>query len=264
MPFVHSAGRQIYYERHGQGHALVLLHGAGSNAATWWQQLKPFAQFNTCYTLDLRCFGRSVAPLEEFRIENFVADVLALLDQEGVAQAVVLGQSLGGMVALRMALTHPDRLRGLVLCDSSLAIDHPEQLQILRERVGKVAALSIEQRSLGSWFVTNHPDLASLYAQINHFNPSVYRADPAGWRGALEALNQPDQLVPMAALKQLACPALIVVGQEDPIVPVHVMQEVQALMPVCQLQVIEQAAHSAYFEQPARFNRCVLEFLQHL
>lgn len=66
------------------------------------------------------------------------------------------------------------------------------------------------------------------------------------------------------ALKSIVCPTLIVVGEADPIVPVAIMQEVQALMPDCKLGVIERAAHSAYFEQPEQFNRMVQVFLHQL
>jgi 3-oxoadipate enol-lactonase len=87
MAFVESRGRRIYYERHGQGPAVLFLHGAGSNAATWWQQLPAFGARHTCLTMDIRCFGRSVAPLEEFTLDNFVADALAVLDREDVERA---------------------------------------------------------------------------------------------------------------------------------------------------------------------------------
>lgn len=262
MPYYLSGAREIYYERHGQGPALVWLHGAGSNAATWWQQLPHFARHFTCLTMDQRCFGRSVAPLEEFRIEHFVADVQALLDHEGIEQATLLGQSLGGMVALRMALTHPERVRSLVLCDTSMAIDHAAQLTILRERIAKVAGLTIEQRSLGAWFIENRPQLAALYMQINRFNPNVHRQNAAAWQVAMEGLNQPDQLTSMDSLTLVGCPTLIVVGEHDPIVPVSIMQEVQARIPNCQLSVIPLAAHSAYFEQPDVFNHRVMAFLK--
>jgi 3-oxoadipate enol-lactonase len=262
MPFVTSGARDIYFEQHGSGPALVLLHGAGSNAATWWQQLGPLSRHFSCYTLDQRCFGRSVAPLEEFRIEHFVQDVIALLDAQGLSQAMLLGQSLGGMVALRATLDHPNRVSALVLCDSPLAIDHPRQLAMVRERVTKAAALTIEQRSLGQWCLDHRPELAVLYGQINHFNPNFYRQNAAAWQAAMTRLSEPDQLTPMAALRSVACPTLIIVGEDDPIVPVDVMQDVQAHIAGSELRVIANAAHSAYFEQSDAFNREVLGFLQ--
>ena len=69
MPFVTSAGRRIYYERHGAGPAILFLHGAGSNAATWWQQLPVFSSRYSCLTMDIRCFGRSAAPTSEFTLD---------------------------------------------------------------------------------------------------------------------------------------------------------------------------------------------------
>lgn len=264
MPWIHREGQALYHQRHGQGPALVLLHGAGSNGATWWQQLGPFSTDHTCLVPDLRCFGRSAAPLEGFRLEVFVADLIAMLDAEGVAQATLLGQSLGGMVALRAALDHPDRVRALVLCDSSLAIDHPQQLQVLRDRLSSVGGLSIEQRSLGAWFLEHRPALAALYAQIQRFNPSHLQHPPAQWQAALARLNESRELTPMARLRELRCPTLLLVGREDPIVPLAVMQQVQSLVPGSELCVVEQAAHSAYFEQPEVFNARVLEFLVRL
>ena len=93
MPFVQSAGRAIYHERHGDGPAVLFLHGAGSNAATWWQQLPAFKASHTCLTMDIRCFGRSAAPLDEFTLANFVDDALAVLDAEGVQRAAVVGRA---------------------------------------------------------------------------------------------------------------------------------------------------------------------------
>ena len=262
MPFITSQGRSVYYERHGQGPALVLLHGAGSNAATWWQQLPVLAAHYTCYTMDIRCFGRSTAPPEELQIPLMVQDLLAMLDQEGVEKAALLGQSLGGMVALRAALHHPDRVAAFVACDTSLAVDHPAQLALLDKRITAVAAMSIEQRSLGQWFIQNRPDLVALYAQINHFNPSAHSVPPAQWRSAMQGLNQPHNLVPFEALRDLSCPVLVVVGRDDPIVPMAFVDEVAQRIPDVTVCVVENAAHSAYFEQAEVFNRRVLSFLK--
>ena len=262
MPFVESRGRRIYHERHGDGPAVVFLHGAGSNAATWWQQLPVFSARHTCITIDLRCFGRSVAPTDEFQLPLFRADVLAVLDAERIDRAAIVGQSLGGMVGLQVALHHPDRVAAFVACDSSLAVDHPVLVDSVERRLRSVAAISIEQRSLGAWFLAEQPALAALYAQINHFNPSAHSIPAEQWRTAMLALNQPGQLTPVDGLRGLACPTLFLVGAEDPIVPVGALRDLAALVPDSELVVIEQAAHSAYFEKAAEFNAAVLDFLR--
>lgn len=262
MPFVTSRGRGIYYERHGTlGPVVLFCHGAGSNAATWWQQLPAFTQTHTCITMDIRCFGRSVAPLEEFSLENFVDDVIAILDREEVERFTLVGQSLGGMIGLKLALTHPDRLSAFIACDTSLALDHPVLLNAITKRQITHRAVTIEQRSLGAWFLENHPDKALLYAQINYFNPSAHSLSPLEWGAALGALMRPGRLIPMGALADVRCPTLLLVGSEDPIVPVSVMQEVAELIEGSELAVVSQAGHSAYFEKPQEVNALMLDFL---
>lgn len=262
MPFVVSHGRKIYYERQGQGPALLFCHGAGSNAATWWQQLPRFARAFSCITMDLRCFGRSVAPLEEFEFALFVGDALAVLDAEGVGCAAVIGQSLGGMVGVRLALQHAERLWAFVACDTSLTVDHPALLEAMAKRVTRVQALTVEQRSLGRWFIEQHPERAALYAQINHFNPSAHAFDSEAWGAAVTGLMAPRNLLPLEALAGIACPTLFVVGSEDPLVPVEAMQAFAQQVQGSTLHVVEGAGHSAYFEKPEEFNENVLAFLK--
>lgn len=262
MPFVQSHGRDIYYETQGDGPPLLFLHGAGSNAATWWQQLPSFSRSFRCITMDIRCFGRSAAPTEEFTLQNFVDDAVAVLDAVQAPRAGVLGQSLGGMIGLRLALFHPQRVSALVACDSSLAVDHAVLVESVERRFRTVAAVSIEQRSLGRWFLDHHPERAALYAQINHFNPSAHRIPAEAWRQAMLRLNEPQHLLPTQALSDLTCPTLFLVGVDDPIVPVAAMRDVARLATGSEVSVIDNAAHSAYFEQPEQFNAVVLDFLQ--
>lgn len=261
MPFVTSHGRAIYYERQGDGPAMLFCHGAGSNAATWWQQLPAFASRYSCLTMDIRCFGRSAAPLAEFDLGLFVDDVIAILDHEGIDRVRLVGQSLGGMIGLKLALSHPGRVAAFAACDTSMAVDHPVLLDILATRQLSQKAVSIEQRSLGRWFLDNEPEKAALYAQINHFNPSAHSIPASDWGAALQGLMAPDRLIPLTALESLACPTLFVVGDQDPIVPLAVAREFHERVAGSELVVVADAGHSAYFEQPRAFNTAVLDFL---
>lgn len=262
MAFIDVGGCRLWAEAQGEGPAVLFLHGAGSNAATWWQQLPSFAAHHRCITMDLRCFGRSAAPMDEFRHELFVPDVLAVLDHFGVARTVVLGQSLGGMVGLRLALQHSQRVVAFVACDSPLGVDHPAIAQALERRVRNTSALKLEQRALGAWFLQRDPERAALYAQINAFNPGTHSVSPAEWRAAMDRLMDPANLLPMAALRGLNVPVLWLVGREDPLVPVAAMQDCAALAPGSELAVVDDCGHSTYFEKPAVFNHLVLDFIR--
>lgn len=264
MPFITAPdGRALYAESHGQGPVTVLLlHGAGSNAATWWQQLPALAAAHRCITLDQRCFGRSAAPMAEFDHRHFVADALAVLDHFDVPQAVVVGQSLGGMVGLRLALQHPARVQALVACDSPLGVQHPGIAAALERRARHASALTLEQRSLGAWFLQRHPERAALYAQINHFNPGTHSVPAADWRAAMDRLMDPAEQLPLAALAGLSVPVLWLVGREDPLVPVQAMADCAALVPGSELAVVDDCGHSTYFEKPEAFNHRVLDFIR--
>jgi len=259
--FIRCGERDVYVERQGEGPPVLFCHGAGGNAATWFQQVAAFRDRHTCITLDLRCFGRSLAPMSEFRHELFVADALAVLDHFGVATAVVVGQSLGGMVGLRLALGHADRVAAFVACDSPLGVDHPAILQALEERARTASARTLEQRSLGAWFLQHHPERAALYAQINHFNPGTHSVPPEQWRAAMDRLMDPAGLLPMQALRGLAVPVLWLVGRQDPLVPLAAMQDAQALATGSELAVVDDCGHSTYFEKPEVFNHLVLDFI---
>jgi len=174
----------------------------------------------------------------------------------------LLGQSLGGMVALRVALRHPDRTAAWVNSDSSMAIDHPELMACVAAHLARASVQTLEQRALSAKFNREHPDKAFLYAQISAMNPSAHTIPVADWRARMQALNHPDVLVPTAQLTSLRCPTLFITGSADPILPGHIVREIAALVPGAACEFIDGAGHSAYFEQPAVFNHMLHTFLQ--
>ncbi len=264
MPFApSSSGRSIYYERSeaGSGPVVLFCHGAGSNIASWWQQLPAFGARHPCIAIELRCFGRSAAPIEEFQLRNFVDDVVAVLDHAGVDRVVFVGQSLGGMVGLRTALWHPQRVSAFVAAGSSLAIDHPLLVAAVAGHLQRVPVASIEQRAFSAWFNAEHPHLAALYAHIGRFNPNAHSIGREAWSAAMASLNTPQSLLPTEALRELACPTLFILGSEDPVVPVQAVEDILAFVPGSERVLLERSGHVAYYEQPERFNAAVLDFV---
>lgn len=263
MSFVQVDDMRIYYERHGNGPAVVFCHGAGSNAATWWQQIPSFAREFTCIAIDHRCFGRSVADLSLFKPDLFVQDLLAVLDAERIDKAALVCQSLGGMAGVRLALSHPARVWAFVSCDSPLAIDHPVMVENVARFLASAQATEIEDRALSQTFVKTRPELAFLYQQINRFNPFVYApGNGLGWGARLQALSAPAYLLPTNRLRELQAPTLFVVGNEDPVVTPEVVRDVAAYVPRAEIVEIGGAGHSPYFEQAPSFNQAVLDFLR--
>jgi len=264
MPFApSSSGRSIYYERSGTGTGPVVLfcHGAGSNIASWWQQLPSFGAQHPCLAIELRCFGRSAAPIEEFQLSNFVDDVIAVLDHAGVDRVAFVGQSLGGMVGLRTALWHPERVSAFVAAGSSLAIDHPLLVESVAGHLQRVPVASIEQRAFSAWYNAEHPQLAALYAHIGRFNPNAHSIGREAWSAAMASLNTAQSLLPTDVLRGLACPVLFILGSADPVVPLQAVEAIQPLVACSEKVVLAHSGHVAYYEQPQVFNAAVLDFL---
>jgi 3-oxoadipate enol-lactonase len=264
MSFARSHGVDIYYERHGAGPAVVFCHGAGSNAATWWQQIPAFAARFTCLTFDCRGFGRSVIADEGmFDPTRFVDDAMAILDAENIASAAFIGQSMGGVIGLRAALNHPQRVWAFVSTDSPLAVAHDALLGDVNRFLDNLDAAKIEERALGRTFRETHPAQAFVYSQINHFNPAV--SSPQFTRqqrtDRMRRLFADDVMLPLSSLSRLRCPVLYVVGSEDPVVTSAATRDFARETPQARYLEIENAGHSAYFECPETFNRAVLAFL---
>lgn len=116
--FAEVNGASLYYEVAGDGGALVLCHCAPGDSTLWDPQFGPFAQTHRVVRFDARGFGRSTLPAGLF---SFHEDLRGLLDFLGIERATVLGLSLGGRTALDLALSHPDRVRALVLANSGVS-----------------------------------------------------------------------------------------------------------------------------------------------
>jgi 3-oxoadipate enol-lactonase len=114
MPFLQAADVRLHYRVHGQGETLLLLHGLGSSSADWAFQAESLGQHFRLIVPDLRGSGRSDAPRGRYSISQFAADIWALLDQLHVEHTQIMGFSLGGAVAMEMALQRPHAVTRLM------------------------------------------------------------------------------------------------------------------------------------------------------
>lgn len=122
MPSAIANGVDLYYEAHGQGPVILGIHGSPSSAALWVPAAVRLGALGTCVIYDRRGYGRSSAPdpFEATDLDDQVADAAALLDRLGAESAVVVGRSTGGLIALELAHTRPERVNGLVLLEPAL------------------------------------------------------------------------------------------------------------------------------------------------
>ena len=107
MPYVNSNGTEIYYESAGAGPAIVFAHGAGGNAATWFNQIAHFKSKYQCVTFDHRSFARSPAPDSTLTIPNFRDDILAIMDHLEIDKATWLANQWEGLALYGARWTIP-------------------------------------------------------------------------------------------------------------------------------------------------------------
>ena len=251
MPYAPINDAQLFYESHGAGPAIVFAHGRGGNHLSWWRQVAAFQDGHRCVTFDQRGWGLTQGPAGAPDPETVSADLLALLDYLEVDRAVLVAQSMGGISSLRVALHHPDRVAGLVLADTTGGIGDASVVSLLADVNPPDDPL---RRALSDGFIANHPDLTFLFGSIGRVNQpmpvsvvsDMFR-NPAG-----------PQAVDLAAM---TIPTLLVVGQEDAIFPVHVIEAAHRLIPGSRLAIVPGAAHSTHFEQADEFNDLLREFI---
>lgn len=248
-------GGELHYLASGTGAPLLFIHGAGGNAAIWWQQFAAFTPDHRVIAYDLPGFGRSPAPRPGEMAELFAGAAAAVLDAEGVKSANVVCQSLGGWSGLRLALTRPDRVSRLVLACTMAGVAHPPGVAAFLAARSKMNARGPVSLGLRETFRMSDPAMSYLYDEISGFNPPL---DPA----LASAAFSPDILLPLEALAAIRCPTLIIAGENDPIWPPASLQGIAAAIPGAQFRIIEGAGHSPYFEQPVQFNAALAKFLQ--
>ena len=251
MPYAPISGTQMFYESHGEGPAIVFAHGRGGNHLSWWQQVTEFQRSYRCITFDHRGWGLTSGTGGQPDQGGFAADLRDLLDHLEIDRAVLVAQSMGGVTSLGFALAHPERVAGLVLADTTGGIGDPSVISLLEDVHPPEDPL---RRALSSGFIEGQPELTFLFGSIGRINPAMPVSVVSG------LFRNPDG--PKAAdLADFSVPTMLVVGEEDLIFPVRVIEAAHRLIPGSRLEVVPGAAHSTHFEQAAVFNSLLTEFL---
>jgi 2-succinyl-6-hydroxy-2,4-cyclohexadiene-1-carboxylate synthase len=258
---------ELNVEEAGEGPPLLLLHGFTGSAAGWAPQVAAWAPFVTMLAVDLPGHGRSGSPPEvaAYTMAATVADLVAVLDRIGVARAHVLGYSMGGRVALALALAHPDRVGALVLESASPGLaDAGERAT----RIAADAALAdrIEREGVPAFMA--YWESLPLWASQARLSPEARAAlragrlqnHPVGLANSLRGLGTGSQPPLWDRLPALACPTLLVAGGDDAKFRDLARRMAEAI-PDNELLLVHGAGHAVHLEQPAVFARLVRDFL---
>jgi pimeloyl-ACP methyl ester carboxylesterase len=265
MPIAPSKGARIHYSEHGkrgQGPAVVLVQGLGLSSRFWFDvpELLAHDRHGPRFVLavDNRGTGRSDKPRRLWTMGTMADDVVAVLDHAGVESAFIVGISMGGMIAQHVALRHPSRVRGLVL----LATTAGFLLGALPEATALGRLLSIPfggPRAAKNLTRLLLPE--SKWGQAKEIFrdwPNAMRDDPTAPGTFAAHLFAASTHLVTRRLHEIRCPAVVVAGAHDALIPLRNAQVLAQKIPNAELEVLAESGHAVFADDRDLVRRMVV------
>jgi len=253
-------GIDVNYELHGKEGApwLVLGHSLACSVRMWDPQVAALRDRYRILAYDTRGHGASEAPAGPYSLEMLADDLFFLCKELKIKTAHYCGLSMGGMIGQTFALKYPGVFRTLILADTTSRYPQ-DAAPVWAERIRTVEARGMEplaQPTLERWFTEAFRKTNP--AVVDGIRKLILATPAAGYVGCSHAIPKINLT---ARLKEIKCPILVIVGEQDPGTPVAMAKEIHENAPGSKLVVIPQAAHLANLEQPAAFTRAMEQFL---
>lgn len=268
MPKATVNGIGLYYEIHGRGEPLILTAGMGGDHRSWFPQMRDFARHFTVITFDGRGIGKTDRPSGLYSFGTLAADVIGLLDHLSLDRAHILGESLGGIVAQEVAIGYPQRVRKLILANTSVGRGADMQVH--------PALMKAYGGPEGATEATFDPSKVNVGKAMRamialSFNSRIYRlgmmlmatlyVKPSAFKGMAEQIQAISAHSTLDRLQLIQSPTLVITGTGDRIVPPAMSDILVGRIPNARLIKVEGGSHALHVEMKRRFNREVLDFL---
>lgn len=254
-------GIEINYEIEGDGPVVTFSHSLACNLSMWDEQARALKGRYRILRFDTRGHGQTSAPAAAYTLEQLAHDLKGLLDGLSITATHFVGLSMGGMIGQVFALKYPAMVQSLVLCDTTSR--YPSAAApVWEERIKAVGAKGMEPMvapTLERWFTA--PFRARRQDLMDKVGAMIRSTPAPGYIGCCHAIPK---INVTARLKEVRCPALVIVGEEDLGTPVEMAREIHAALPGAELAILSRASHLSNVEQPAEFNRALGGFLDKL
>ncbi|HKK31652.1 MAG TPA: 3-oxoadipate enol-lactonase [Alphaproteobacteria bacterium] len=253
-------GIRIAYAEDGpaNGPPLVMSHSLSASQAMWEPQLPALTDRYRVIRIDTRGHGSSDAPAGEYTLEGLADDVLAVADALNIETFHFCGLSMGGMIGQTLGLKAPERLRSLVLCDTSSG--YPEDARSMwAERIAGARANGLAagvEGTIERWFSPKF--VKADPATIDKVRAMIAGTPVDGFCGCCAAISK---LALTDRLGQIKTPTLVIVGEDDPGTPVAMSETIRDGIPGAKLVVLPAARHLANMEDVSGFNAALRRFL---
>ncbi|HVC99550.1 MAG TPA: alpha/beta hydrolase [Candidatus Dormibacteraeota bacterium] len=282
--YLKLGGLTLHHTWGGRGSPIVFIHGLGSSGYIEWRfNLGHFAARHRVFAPDLPGFGRSDKPASaRYGIPYFARTIDRYMANRRLREATVVGTSMGGRVALELALAYPARVGHLVVVNS-LGLGRPKiqpyYPMMLLPRLGETLLQGMRHglrwapspviRSLAARFTGAHGDLKQTMSDeyLDDLR-EMYAAEgyPAAYLASIRAIANPRSylggLDVSHRLEKIRAPVLFIWGADDPLFPLEQATRAHKLLKGSKLAVIEGAGHTPQAEKPEQFNRHLSAFLK--
>ena len=271
-------GIRIHYTVRGSGPALLAHAGGPGMDARGWDDFAGIDEFATVIAIHPRGSGLSdPAPGDAYLLPDYAADLEALRQHLRLDRPIVMGWSHGGMVAQQFAFTYPHSLSRLILFDTSAYFgeflsDIAAAVQEFKDQPWFAESFAALQKEWANDYETDE-DMAQLWAQEMKFYFKRFDARAAAHRERTKDL--PLRIAPLRTfnereastmdlrphLRDIAVPALVIVGRHDFITNVAMAEEMVRHIPNARLEIFEDSGHFAIVEEPEKFHRVIRQFI---
>jgi pimeloyl-ACP methyl ester carboxylesterase len=260
----------------GSGPPLMLLHGTGGHAESWIRNVLPLSEHFHVYALDMVGHGFSDKPDLAYTPRDYAGHVRAFLDAAGLAKAHITGESLGGWVALWLALDHPDRVDRMIL-NTAAGLKLSDAQQIVppaRAEMARLTKAAIDNptpetvRARLEWLVKDPGDITDELVAVRlriYQDAATRRVMPRILEGAaLGGGDQPNpQVITPDHLRRVAHPTLVLWTSDNPGTTWQEAEGAADMLQQGRFRLLGACAHWPQYEQAAEYNAITMRFLRH-
>jgi 3-oxoadipate enol-lactonase len=236
----------------GSGPLALFMHGIGGNRTNWSANLPDFAPHFSCAAWDARGYGDSEDYDGPLAFDDFVSDVLRVLDHFGVQRAHLVGLSMGGRIAMRTALLHPDRVATLTLLDTHEGFEafSPEQRQAFVASRRDPLLAGKEPRDIAAPVARSLIGPRAKPEHLQQLTESIAALHKFSYIKSLEATVAQ---VTLGDISRIRAPAQFIVGADDPLTPPAMHHEMAAKLGGAPVKLVPDAGHLSNIENPQGF-----------